>query len=550
MSTITKTREQVKAGFMDEVSRLFDRLMGRADHPDEDVFLDLEVLAGRGGLSAVKDMLAAACARACEAAMEADLAERGLGRDDVSVRLEKDYFAYLSTTFGVVVFPWFAYRWSAGDRTGMAFKTENPARRLLPYYRSCRSSPLCLEWEIRLGSRDAFRRAQQMLKFVTRGALDLEDTTIERHMVAASKLVDPKWLYRRPEDIRRTLRERATRDKKTNRPIIYASTDGHALRRYIDDTWAWGWMVVNGIRLWCEDARTGAIIHLGGEFTWGDCRAVAARFRELIEAGILPNDTPVWKELNAQLVFVSDGAEWIPDHVLPLLPDAFVILDPFHVVGWVAALGAKLFGAGTNESKEFHSSAWEAVFGEPRPRRSGANQKRKGHKKRPRGERRTHSHDRYRALVSRLRHRSPDATLKALIDLLGAVADACDQPEPREEIEKIAARITNNALRMQYSLYLNRGFQVGSGAMESLHRSASQPRLKRSGRWLQETSQAVLQFRMLELSERWDEFWSQRDLAPQLAGVFTPNTEHPEPPQGPEDAQPGAEDANPVREAA
>src|SRR5690348_8935749 len=31
---------------------------------------------------------------------------------------------------------------------------------------------------------------------------------------------------------------------------------------------------------------------------------------------------------------VSDGAEWIPDHVLPLLPQAFVILDPFHVVGW------------------------------------------------------------------------------------------------------------------------------------------------------------------------------------------------------------------------
>lgn len=280
MSTIAKTREQVKARILDELSRLFDRLMGRAEHPDEDVFQDLETLAGRGGLAALKDVLAAAFARTCEAAMEADLAERGLGLDDVRVRMDKDYYACLSTTFGVVVFPWFAYRWSAGDRTGMAFKTENPARRLLPYYRSCRSSPLCLEWEIRLGSRDAFRTAQQMLNFVTRGALDLEDTTIERHMVVASKLVDPKWLYRRPEDIRSILRERATRDTKTNRPILYASTDGHALRRYVDDTWAWGWMMVNGIRLWCEDARTGAVIHLGGEFTWGDCRLPLQRAPE------------------------------------------------------------------------------------------------------------------------------------------------------------------------------------------------------------------------------------------------------------------------------
>lgn len=247
---------------------------------------------------------------------------------------------------------------------------------------------------------------------------------------------------------------------------------------------------------------------------------------------------------------MSDGAEWIPDHVLPLLPQAFVVLDPFHAVGWFAALGAKLFGAGTNESREFHSSAWEAVFGEPRSKRRGTNQQRKGHTKRPRGERRQHSHDRYRALVSRLRHRSPDAMTKALLDLLAAAADAChDLPDQLEEIDKIAVRITNNAVRMQYPIYLDRGFQVGSGAMESLHRSASQPRLKRSGRWLQETSQAVLQFRMLELSGRWDEFWSQRDLALQLARVFAPAA-HPEPQQGVQHAHQGTEEASPLQEAA
>ena len=49
--------------------------------------------------------------------------------------------------------------------------------------------------------------------------------------------------------------------------------------------------------------------------------------------------------------------------------------------------------------------------------------------------------------------------------------------------------------------------QVGSGAMESLHRIASQGRLKVAGaRWRAHTARAVLNTRMLLLAERWDEF--------------------------------------------
>ena len=57
--------------------------------------------------------------------------------------------------------------------------------------------------------------------------------------------------------------------------------------------------------------------------------------------------------------------------------------------------------------------------------------------------------------------------------------------------------------------------------MESMHRSGSQLRLKLPGaRWLRETSQAVLQFRMLDLSGRWDEFWDQKDLTTHIATAF------------------------------
>jgi hypothetical protein len=59
-----------------------------------------------------------------------------------------------------------------------------------------------------------------------------------------------------------------------------------------------------------------------------------------------------------------------------------------------------------------------------------------------------------------------------------------------------------------------RGMQIGSGAMESLHRTGSQLRLKLPGaRWRPVAAQALLNLRALELSGRWDEFWSHDGLS-------------------------------------
>ena len=70
--------------------------------------------------------------------------------------------------------------------------------------------------------------------------------------------------------------------------------------------------------------------------------------------------------------------------------------------------------------------------------------------------------------------------------------------------------------RMDYLGARTRGMQIGSGAMESLHRTGSQLRLKLPGaRWHPEVAQALLNLRCLGLAGRWDEFWSHDDL-PQL----------------------------------
>jgi len=186
-----------------------------------------------------------------------------------------------------VIFPLHAYR----DRSAVLPVTRTPARdEVLPFHRSCHSSELCLEWEVRLGSEHPFRKAQTALNYFTHGALDLEDTTIARHMVKVGQVIERDWTYRPPEEIRRILSDRATQCRKSGQPIVYISTDAHALRRYVDETWDAQWKMANGVRLWCLDRHNGATIPLGGEYTWGDCGEVADIFRWLAESKRLPSD--------------------------------------------------------------------------------------------------------------------------------------------------------------------------------------------------------------------------------------------------------------------
>lgn len=63
----------------------------------------------------------------------------------------------------------------------------------------------------------------------------------------------------------------------------------------------------------------------------------------------------------------------------------------------------------------------------------------------------------------------------------------------------------NNSTRMKYKTYKNKGLLIGSGAMESAHRTVVQCRLKRSGqRWSIKGAQNVLNLRTLNKSGHWD----------------------------------------------
>ena len=483
----------------------------------------LEQLAWGFAVAFGARLMATALAERCRAATEKDLEARDLDRDTASLRMDRDYHATLTTTFGPVTFPWFAYR----DRSsGVATVTRTPARdAVLPHFQKLRSSELLVEWESRLGSDHPFRYAQQAMTFFTHGAVTVQDTTIAEHMVTAAGLVNRTWTYRSAEDIAELLQNRATRDSETDRPLLYASTDAHTLRTYVDETWDAQWKSANGIRLWCIDRFNGAVIHLGGEYTWGDCTRIEATFRWLRETGRLPAEGRFANGLNAQIVLITDGAPWIRERIWPVFPTAVAILDAYHLMEHLAEYAAVRFGKGSKRARKFYREARAAMYGTAaQPDSPRKAKKRTGHRKtrRPKDSSRPPlpmpDDD---APHARVRQRPP-----ALDRLLALVND--NEP-PRGAAEAYLALIgylVDNAGRIDYERWRARGYQIGSGAMESLHRTASQTRLKVAGiRCLRETSQAIFNLRMLRLCGRWEEFWNRGDLTQRLVDVFCPHRE-------------------------
>jgi len=401
-------------------------------------------------------------------------------------RRDADYTAHLYSTFGPIAVPLFAVR-APGQ-----FTTLTPSRPLFPHYPKMRSTELLIEWECAVAADHPFRKAAEALLFFTHGAVDIEDTTVERHAVAIGNAVPTEWLYQTPQRIRELLSTKAVRDVETGQPIIYASTDAHALKRFVDEKWNPKWKMTNGIRVWTVDAKTGKTIHLGGEFTWGDCHEVRRCFLRLQEIGILPADGDYGNGIVAQVSLLTDGLGWIADYVLPLFPGAITSLDPYHVLEHVAEAAKKAWPGKKNEKKVRNLLA--------QARRALGVRKKRGRTVYRKGPNRT---------LHKTRRTGYDGSGQRLLDeVLRPLLDHASRGMQR--IELAIAYVERNLYRLDYGQLRTRGFQIGSGAMESMHRTGSQVRLKRAGcHWTAEAAQGILNLRMLGLSGRWKDYWNQ-----------------------------------------
>ena len=89
-------------------------------------------------------------------------------------------------------------------------------------------------------------------------------------------------------------------------------------------------------------------------------------------------------------------------------------------------------------------------------------------------------------------------------------------PKAREAWQEVVTYFRNQRHRMDYPAYLAKGWQIGSGPVESACKLVINARMNGAGmRWSHEGADAIGHLRALYLSERplWTAFWANRRKA-------------------------------------
>lgn len=158
--------------------------------------------------------------------------------------------------------------------------------------------------------------------------------------------------------------------------------------------------------------------------------------------------------LKERLVFITDGAAWLKNWIEDSFPDAVSILDFYHAIEHLHEFSSQFFKDKEKENR------WT-------------------------------EHQRELLLDSKVTE-----VIENIIGVSGTKNRAA---------EKLAAYYQSNLHRMDYKKYLQIGSGlIGSGAIESAHRTVIQKRMKQSGqRWSTPGARNMLNLRVVRKNQQW-----------------------------------------------
>ena len=75
----------------------------------------------------------------------------------------------------------------------------------------------------------------------------------------------------------------------------------------------------------------------------------------------------------------------------------------------------------------------------------------------------------------------------------------------RSKVAELKVYLENNKDKMNYKIYKDKGYFIGSGAIEGRHKHVLQQRLKLAGmRWSKAGAQSIASLRCAAKSDKWD----------------------------------------------
>jgi hypothetical protein len=173
----------------------------------------------------------------------------------------------------------------------------------------------------------------------------------------------------------------------------------------------------------------------------------------------------------AELIVVSDGAQWIWELVDLHFPTAIQIIDWFHACEYLMPVAKQSFDDKTKQQQWLEQIRDDLWYGN------------------------------LEAVIEACReHIQPDLSTKD---------DAAQQA---------VTYYTNNQHRMNYQHYRKQGYQIGSGTIESAVKQIASQRLKVSGaRWNLDSARSVAKARAAYLSDEWQDLAQRREHLKQIA---------------------------------
>jgi hypothetical protein len=164
-------------------------------------------------------------------------------------------------------------------------------------------------------------------------------------------------------------------------------------------------------------------------------------------------------------IFIADGAKWIWNWVDDFYSDSVQILDFFHAAEKLSAYAA-------------------FAYKEPIEREKWVKEQKK-----------------------RLKEDEVENVLKDLIEIAEKTSQTT---QAGKALNDLIRYYQSNIARMKYGTFIEKGYLIGSGAIESAHRNVIQQRLKLSGqRWSIDGAQRIANVRAYRKSNRWDELIGQ-----------------------------------------
>jgi len=171
----------------------------------------------------------------------------------------------------------------------------------------------------------------------------------------------------------------------------------------------------------------------------------------------------------SELIFLGDGAEWIWNLVHDNYPDAIQIVDWFHAVERLAGVAKAAFQDAATQSK-------------------------------------------WREKVSTLLWEGK------VLHVIQACQALAEGERGQEEARQAVTYFSNNASRMDYATYRRKGYQIGSGTIESACKQLGIQRMKVPGAtWNLEGARLTAKARAALLSNQWEMLVARREYLPRVA---------------------------------